>query len=156
RGERPAFPLLVLHGGPGLDHTEFSGYLDPLTEGGSYRLVLADARAGGRSDRTALRGTWTRGRMAQGVSDLAARLGVRGGYATLGHSSGAFVVVQQLAALEPAGLRPQVRLSWARGRQGRAPGPAAPVLGGPPAVYLPGPPPGPAARRPAPPPPRRP
>ena len=63
-GERPAFPLLVFHGGPGLDHTGFGGCLDPLTEGGSSHLVLADARACGRSDRAAPRGTWTRGRMA--------------------------------------------------------------------------------------------
>jgi proline iminopeptidase len=143
RGERSAFPLLVFHGGPGLDHTEFGDYLDPLTEGGRYRLVLADERACGRSDRAAPRGTWTLGRMAQDVSDLAASLGVRGGYATLGHSYGAFVVLQhavdhpgeprgtivssgvadarwltgvdrQLAAFEPAELREQVRLSWAR------------------------------------------
>jgi len=32
--------------------------------------------------------------MAQDMSDLAASLGVRGGYATLGHSYGAFVVLQ--------------------------------------------------------------
>jgi len=64
RGERTAFPLLVFHGGPGFDHTGFGGCLDPLTEGGRYRLVLADARACGRSGRTAPRWTWTRGRMA--------------------------------------------------------------------------------------------
>jgi pimeloyl-ACP methyl ester carboxylesterase len=32
-------------------------YLDPLTEGGHYRLVLADERACGRSDRTTPRQT---------------------------------------------------------------------------------------------------
>jgi len=83
RGEPSAFPLLVFHGGPGLDHTWFADYLDPLTEGGSYRLVLADERACGRSDRTAPRETWTLERMAQDVSDLAASLGVRDGYATV-------------------------------------------------------------------------
>jgi pimeloyl-ACP methyl ester carboxylesterase len=51
RGEPSAFPLLVFHGGPGLDHTWFADYLDPLTEGGSYRLVLA-----GRHDRTCAAG----------------------------------------------------------------------------------------------------
>jgi proline iminopeptidase len=143
RGQPSAFPLLVFHGGPGLDHTEFGDYLDPLTDGGSYRLVLVDERACGRSDRTAPRETWTLARMAQDVSDLAASLGVRGGYATLGHSYGAFVVLQhavdhpgeprgtivsagiaaarwlegvdrQLAAFEPAELREQVTSSWAR------------------------------------------
>ena len=73
RGEPSGFPLLVFHGGPGLDHTWFGDYLDPLTEGGRYRLVLADERACGRSDRAAPRQTWTLERMAQDVSDLAAR-----------------------------------------------------------------------------------
>jgi proline iminopeptidase len=146
RGAPSGFPLLVFHGGPGLDHTEFGDYLDPLTEGGRYRLVLADERACGRSDRAAPRPTWTLGRMAQDVSDLAASLGVAHGYATLGHSYGAFVVLQhavdhpgeprgtivssgiaaarwldgvdqQLAAFEPAGLRAQVTSSWAAERQ---------------------------------------
>lgn len=143
RGQPSAFPLLVFHGGPGLDHTEFGDYLDPLTDGGRYRLVLVDERACGRSDRTAPRETWTLARMAQDVSDLAASLGVSGGYATLGHSYGAFVVLQhavghpgeprctivsagiaaarwlegvdwQLAVFEPADLREQVTSSWAR------------------------------------------
>jgi len=134
RGAASGFPLLVFHGGPGLDHTEFGDYLDPLTEGGAYRLVLVDERACGRSERTAPRETWTLERMAQDVSDLAASLGTSGGYATLGHSYGAFVVLQhavdhpggprgtivsagiaaarwldgvqqQLAAFEPTGLR---------------------------------------------------
>ena len=79
RGEPSGFPLLVFHGGPGLDHTWFGDYLDPLTESGRYRLVLADERASGRSDRTAPYQTWTLERMAQDVSDLAASLGVIGG-----------------------------------------------------------------------------
>jgi proline iminopeptidase len=143
RGAPTGFPLLVFHGGPGLDHTMFGDYLDPLTEGGTYRLVLADERASGRSDRTAPRETWTLARMAQDVSDLAASLGIADGYATLGHSYGAFVVLQhavdhpaeprgtivsagiaaarwleevdrQLATFEPAALREQVTSSWAR------------------------------------------
>jgi proline-specific peptidase len=157
RGDPAAFPLLVLHGGPGLDHTEFGDYLDPLTEGGRYRLVLADERACGRSDRTAPRETWTLARMAQDVSDLAAALGVGGGYATLGHSYGAFVVLQhaaghpgeprgtvvsagiaaarwlaevdrQLAAFEPAALREQVSSSWARETEVRTEEEAAALL----------------------------
>jgi proline iminopeptidase len=152
-----AFPVLVFHGGPGLDHTCFADYLDPLTDDGGYRLVLVDERACGRSDRTAPRGTWTLGRMAQDVSDLAASMGVRGGYATLGHSYGAFVVLQhavdhqgeprgtivssgvaaarwlnevdrQLAAFEPAELREQVRLSWARETEVRTEDEAAALL----------------------------
>jgi proline iminopeptidase len=143
RGEPSAFPLLVFHGGPGLDHTFFGNYLDPLTDGGRYRLLLVDERACGRSDRTAPKETWTLERMAQDVSDLATSLGVTDGYATLGHSYGAFLVLQhavdhpgeprgtiisagiaharwleevdkQLAAFEPVELREQVTSSWAR------------------------------------------
>jgi proline iminopeptidase len=143
RGDASAFPLLVFHGGPGLDHTMFGDYLDPLTAGGRYRLVLVDERASGRSDRSAPPDTWRLERMAQDVSDLAAALGVRDGFATLGHSYGAFVVLQhavdhpgeprgtivsagiaaarwlegveqQLAAFEPIELREQVTSSWAR------------------------------------------
>lgn len=146
RGAPSAFPLLVFHGGPGLDHTVFGDYLDPLTEGDRYRLVLVDERACGRSDRTAPPETWTLERMAQDVSDLAASLGVGGRYATLGHSYGAFVVLQhavdhpgeprgtivsagmadarwleeverQLATFEPIELREQVTSSWARERE---------------------------------------
>jgi proline iminopeptidase len=138
-----AFPLLVCHGGPGLDHSWFGDYLDPLTDGGGYRLVLVDERACGRSDRTAQRDTWTLERMAQDVSDLATSLGVTDRYATFGHSYGAFVVLQhavdhpgasrgtivsggiaatrwlehidrQLATFEPVELRRQVTSSWAR------------------------------------------
>ena len=146
RGEPSAFPLLVFHGGPGLDHTGFGDYLDPLTEGDRYRLVLVDERACGRSDRSAPPETWTLERMAQDVSDLAASLGVSSRYATLGHSYGAFVVLQhavdhpgeprgtivsagmadarwlgeierQLATFEPIELREQVTSSWARERE---------------------------------------
>ena len=157
RGEPSGFPLLVFHGGSGLDHTEFGDYLDPLTEGGRYRLVLADERACGRSDRTAPRQTWTLARMAQDISDLAASLGVHPGYATLGHSYGAFIVLQhavdhpgeprgtivssgiaaarwlegvdqQLAAFEPVELRTQVISSWAAERQVRTEDEAAALL----------------------------
>lgn len=38
RGE--GHPILLLHGGPGLDHHEFGDYLDPLTD--RYRLILVD------------------------------------------------------------------------------------------------------------------
>lgn len=132
------FPVLVLHGGPGLDHTMWADYLDPLTD--DYRLVLVDQRAQGRSDR-APEDTWTLDRMAADVSSLASALG-HGAYAVLGHSYGAFVALQhavdfagepvativssgipsarflgdidaKLAAFEPVELRDQVTRSWA-------------------------------------------
>jgi proline iminopeptidase len=43
------FPLFVLHGGPGLDHTMFRPYLDPLA--GDFRVLYVDQRGQGRSER---------------------------------------------------------------------------------------------------------
>jgi len=140
RGPADGFPLIVLHGGPGLDHHEFGDYLDPLTEAG-LRLVFMDLRANGASDRTPPH-TWTLERYAQDVIMLALRLRL-GPYGVLGHSYGAFVALQNavdypgqavativsggipsvrfldgvgaaLAAFEPASLREQVRASWER------------------------------------------
>lgn len=131
------FPVLVLHGGPGLDHHMFGDYLDPLAD--RYRLVLVDQRAQGRSESCAAE-TWTLTRMAADVSALARGLGY-GPYAVLGHSYGAFVALQhavdfpgepagtvvssglpsarfldalgdRLAAFEPEELRDQVTASW--------------------------------------------
>ncbi len=133
------YPVIVLHGGPGLDHYEFADYLDALTD--RYRLIFVDQRAQGRSD-PAPEATWTLEHMARDVSALAQALGL-GRYAVLGHSYGAFVALQHavllpgdaaqtivssgvpsmrfladveknLAAFEPADLREQVKDSWAR------------------------------------------
>jgi len=93
RGPANGFPLIVLHGGPGLDHHEFGDYLDPITATGRYRLVLVDERAQGRSDRSAPPETWTIERMAADVTDLAAELGLDS-YAVLGHSFGSFLALQ--------------------------------------------------------------
>lgn len=142
RGSSDGFPVVTLHGGPGLDHVMFADYLDPLVEDGRYRLLLVDQRAQGRSDRSAGAHTWTIERMAADVEDLAAALGLQR-YAVLGHSFGAFVALrhavdcsgrpaatvvsagiassswltrvdEQLAAFEPVELRDQVAASWAR------------------------------------------
>lgn len=133
------YPLIVLHGGPGLDHRFWGDYLDSL--GDRYRLVLVDQRSQGRSPR-APEETWTLERMAADVTELARALGFTR-YATLGHSYGAFVVLQHavdfpgdaaqtivssglpasryladvdrnLAAFEPVELREAVTSSWAR------------------------------------------
>ncbi|MEO8687948.1 MAG: alpha/beta fold hydrolase [Solirubrobacteraceae bacterium] len=132
-------PLLVLHGGPALDHHLFGDYLDPL--GDEFHLVLVDQRSQGLSDRAPIE-TWTLERMAADVGELAEAMGFDR-YATLGHSYGAFVVLQHavdhpghaaativssgvpsarylaaveqnLAAFEPVELREQVTRSWAR------------------------------------------
>ena len=140
RGPDDGVPLLVLHGGPGLDHHEFADYLDPLTDRG-VRLVLVDQRACGRSSRPAP-ATWRLERYAQDVVMLAQGLSLDR-YAVLGHSFGAFVALQaavdfpgtaaatvissgvpsarflehvddQLLAFEPVALRERVAASWAR------------------------------------------
>ncbi len=140
RGPDDGVPLLVLHGGPGLDHHEFADYLDPLTERG-VRLIFVDLRACGQSKRRPER-TWTLERHAQDVVMLARALRLDR-WAVLGHSYGAFVALQQavdypgmaaavivsggvpsmrfldkveenLRALEPEELRERVTTSWAR------------------------------------------
>jgi proline-specific peptidase len=135
------YPVIVLHGGPGLDHHEFADYLDPLTRLG-FRLILVDQRANGRSGKPPEH-TWTLERMAQDVIMLARSLHLAR-YAVLGHSFGAFVALQNavdypgiaaqtivsggvasthrldatvernLAALEPEDLRRRVVASWER------------------------------------------
>jgi proline iminopeptidase len=133
------YPLLVLHGGPGLDHHMFADYLDPL--GDVYRLILVDQRSQGGSD-PAPESTWTVTQMAADVSALAEALQLER-YAVLGHSFGAFVALQHavdhpgaaaqtivsggvpsaryledvgrnLEVFEPVELRRQVTDSWAR------------------------------------------
>src|SRR5438093_13486033 len=82
------YPILLLHGGPGLDHHEFGDYLDPLADRG-YRLIFVDQRAQGRSERAPPE-TWALGRMAADVSALARGLRLDR-YSVLGESFGAFV-----------------------------------------------------------------
>ena len=133
------YPLLVFHGGPGVDHHSFGDYLGALAD--EYRLILVDQRSNGRSDR-APEETWTLEQMAADVGSIAWALGLEE-YAVLGHSYGAFVVLQHavdfpgdaaqtivssgipsarflehvsqnLAAFEPVELREQVTSSWDR------------------------------------------
>jgi len=138
--------VIVLHGGPGLDHTMFGTWLDPLAD--EHRLLLVDERSQGRSD-PAPPETWTLTRHARDVEALAEALGLER-YAVLGHSFGAFIALQhavdfpgrpagtivssglpserflghveeQLAAFEPVELREQVTASWAREAEARTP-----------------------------------
>lgn len=133
------YPLIVLHGGPGLDHHEFADYLDPLCD--EFRLILVDMRAQGKSDMCP-EDSWTLEQMAKDVVSLAKSMGL-GKYAVMGHSYGAFVALQNavdfpgaaeksivsggvpsarflgaveknLAEFEPESLRKQVADSWAR------------------------------------------
>jgi proline iminopeptidase len=132
-------PLILLHGGPGLDHRMYGDYLDPLAA--RLRLIFVDQRSQGRSDRTSP-DTWSIGQMAADVGALAEAMGLER-FAVLGHSYGAFVALQHavdfpgeaartivssgipsarylehvdanLAAFEPESLRAQVKSSWDR------------------------------------------
>jgi proline iminopeptidase len=81
------FPLIVLHGGPGMDHTMFRPYLDPLAD--DFRVLYVDQRGQGRSERVDP-ATLSLEVFARDVSLLAEALGVDE-YAVLGHSFGAIV-----------------------------------------------------------------
>ena len=138
--------LIVLQGGPGLDHTMFGRWLDPLGE--RVRLLLVDERGHGRSDRAPPE-TWTLAQHAHDVDALATVLGLER-YVVLGHSFGASIalqravdvsgrpsgtivssgipaerflahVEQQLQVFEPVELRALVTASWAREPEARTP-----------------------------------
>ena len=92
------FPVIVLHGGPGLDHQEFRPYLDPLAV--QYRLVYVDQRGQGRSegvDPAAL----SLDRFARDVDLLARALGLDR-FAVLGHSFGAIIATYHAVELGTA------------------------------------------------------
>ena len=131
-------PLVLLHGGPGLDHTQFRPWLDPLAE--RFRLLYVDQRSQGRSDPTDPT-TWSLQTFADDVSAVAEALGL-GSYAVLGQSFGSFVALQHavshgsgshyvllgcvpssrwldrieanLAAVDPPALRDRIASSWDR------------------------------------------
>jgi proline iminopeptidase len=84
------FPVIVLHGGPGLDHTHMSPWLDSL--GDEFRLLYVDERGQGRSDRVDP-ATLSLDAFANDVDLLAAALGLDA-FALLGHSFGAIVATQ--------------------------------------------------------------
>lgn len=154
RGRADADAVIVLHGGPGMDHHEFGDYLDPLAR--DLRLLFVDQRAQGRSD-PAPQHTWTLERMAQDVIMLGRAMRLDR-YAVLGHSFGAFVALQnavdfpgmaartivssgvpsmryvhrtlerELAAFEPVELREQVTASWERESEARTHDDVASIL----------------------------
>src|SRR5204863_7263715 len=84
------FPLVVLHGGPGMDHTMFRPWLDPLAD--ELRLLYVDERGQGRSERVDP-ATLSLDVFARDVDLLADALGLER-FALLGHSFGAIVATR--------------------------------------------------------------
>ena len=92
------FPLVVLHGGPGLDHTHFRPWLDPL--GDEFRLLYVDERGQGKSERVDPE-TLSLEVFARDVDLLAEALGLER-FALLGHSFGAIVTTWHATELATA------------------------------------------------------
>jgi proline iminopeptidase len=136
-GSPDNYPLIVLHGGPGLDHSEMCPWLDPLRD--DFYLIYLDERGQGRSEPVDP-ATLSLSRFAADVTEIAAVLGLPR-YALLGHSFGSFIALTHavergdashyiisggtasftksgpeiqanLAAFEPVELREMVIQSW--------------------------------------------
>lgn len=130
-------PLVALHGGPGLDGSEWFPVLEPLAAEG-WRILAPDLRANGRSD-AGDPSTWTVDRMADDVEALfgalalhdpvlmgwsfgsivaqshMARHGSAAGYVLVGTVAtreALLAVHERLASFEPEHLRAQVTASW--------------------------------------------
>jgi proline-specific peptidase len=86
-GARDGLPLIILHGGPGLDHTAMKPWLQPL--GDEFRLLHVDERGQGRSERVEPE-TLTLEVFARDVDLLAEALSLER-FALLGHSFGAII-----------------------------------------------------------------
>jgi pimeloyl-ACP methyl ester carboxylesterase len=92
------FPVFVLHGGPGFDHSMFRPWLDPLAD--EFRVLYVDERGQGRSDRVDP-ATLTLEVFARDVDLLAEALQLDG-FALLGHSFGAIVTTAHAIELGTA------------------------------------------------------
>ena len=138
REEGEGRPLILLHGGPGLDGSIFFPQIGALAADG-VRLLAVDHRGNGRSD-AGDHARWTVPQMADDVEALITALGLLRPI-VMGHSFGTFVAQQhmaahgtaagyilmstvdsvdelllideRLAAFEPVSLREQVARSWA-------------------------------------------
>jgi proline iminopeptidase len=88
-------PLVVVHGGPGADHTYFLPYLVPLAR--AHRLIFIDERGSGRSQRLQDTGRYTVEAMVEDIEDVRVALKL-GKISLLGHSYGG--VLAQAYALK--------------------------------------------------------
>jgi proline iminopeptidase len=88
-------PLVVVHGGPGADHTYFLPWLLPLAR--THRLIFIDERGSGQSERLQDASKYTVENMAGDVEAVRVALGL-GKISLLGHSYGG--VLAQAYALK--------------------------------------------------------
>src|SRR6476620_7562050 len=131
-------PLILLHGGPGLDHHELHPWMDGLA-GAGFRLIYVDMRGQGQSQRVDP-STLTIKLFAQDVDRLARALELEE-VSLYGHSFGAIVslahalergtagqyvissgaassealaadVEREIDRFEPAAMREQIKRSW--------------------------------------------
>ena len=86
--ERPT--LLLLHGGPGFDHSSLKPFFSRFAD--IAQVVYLDHRGMGRSDRGD-KSTWMLERWAHGVKEFCDKLGVEKPV-VLGHSFGGFVATE--------------------------------------------------------------
>ncbi|HKN22189.1 MAG TPA: alpha/beta fold hydrolase, partial [Terracidiphilus sp.] len=78
-------PLVVLHGGPGADHTYFLPWLLPLAR--THRLIFIDERGSGRSERLQDPSQYTVEGDVEDIEAVRVALGL-GKISLLGHSCG--------------------------------------------------------------------
>jgi proline iminopeptidase len=98
-GRGPA--LLLLHGGPGADHTDFVPWLLPLAR--RHRLIFVDQRGSGRSERLADPRGYTVDAMIGDLEAVRKAFGLRR-LDVLGHSFGG-ILAQAYAIRRPQSVR---------------------------------------------------
>jgi len=90
-------PLLLLHGGPGADHSDFLPALEPLAR--RWQLVLIDERGSGRSQRLKDPKGYTLNRMVRDIERVRRHLRLPQ-FVVLGHSFGG-ILAQAYAVRHP-------------------------------------------------------
>lgn len=93
-------PVLLLHGGPGADHSDFLPALQPLA--GRHQLILIDERGSGRSERLRNPAGYTLAMMVRDIECVRRHLQLEQ-WVVLGHSFGG-ILAQAYAVRHPKRL----------------------------------------------------